>query len=79
RSKTKQPASFIINKIKNSARGRFPDLSVKSMSPQLLFWIPAVLRLVLCLAGAGVVGFFFGPIIGLVTAVLGVGAMMITH
>lgn len=49
------------------------------MSPQLLFWIPAVLRLVLCLAGAGVVGFFFGPIIGLVTAVLGVGAMMITH
>ncbi|WP_433693731.1 phosphate regulon sensor histidine kinase PhoR [Herbaspirillum seropedicae] len=49
------------------------------MSPQLLFWIPAVLRLVLCLAGAGVVGFFFGPIAGLVTAVLGVGAMMITH
>lgn len=37
------------------------------------------MRLVLCLAGAGVVGFFFGPIIGLVTAVLGVGAMMITH
>lgn len=49
------------------------------MSPQLLFWIPAALRLVLCLAGAGVVGFFFGPIAGLVTAVLGVGAMMITH
>ncbi len=37
------------------------------------------MRLVLCLAGAGVVGFFFGPIAGLVTAVLGVGAMMITH
>ncbi|NUU02814.1 phosphate regulon sensor histidine kinase PhoR [Herbaspirillum robiniae] len=49
------------------------------MSPQLLFWIPAVLRLVLCLAGAGIVGFFFGPIAGLVTAVLGVGAMMIAH
>ncbi|MBO9538613.1 phosphate regulon sensor histidine kinase PhoR [Herbaspirillum sp.] len=49
------------------------------MSPQLLFWIPAVLRLVLCLAGAGVVGFFFGPIAGLTVAVLGVGAMMVTH
>ncbi|EJN10289.1 phosphate regulon sensor histidine kinase PhoR [Herbaspirillum sp. YR522] len=49
------------------------------MSPQLLFWIPAVLRLALCLAGAGVVGFFFGAIAGLVVAVLGVGAMMITH
>ncbi|MBP0599862.1 phosphate regulon sensor histidine kinase PhoR [Herbaspirillum sp. LeCh32-8] len=49
------------------------------MSPQLLFWIPAVLRLVLCLAGAGVVAFFFGPVAGLVVAVLGVAAMMITH
>ncbi|MBB5391200.1 MULTISPECIES: phosphate regulon sensor histidine kinase PhoR [unclassified Herbaspirillum] len=49
------------------------------MSPQLLFWIPAILRLVLCLAGAGVVGFFFGIIAGLVVAVLGVGAMMVTH
>jgi two-component system phosphate regulon sensor histidine kinase PhoR len=49
------------------------------MSPQLLFWIPAILRLVLCLAGAGVIAFFFGPIVGLVVAVLGVGAMMVTH
>lgn len=49
------------------------------MSPQLLFWIPAVLRLVLCLAGAGLVGFFFGTTAGLVVAVVGVAAMMIAH
>jgi hypothetical protein len=58
-----------------SARGR-ARLSV--INESTLFWIPAVLRLGQ-LAGAGVVGFFFGPIIGLVTAVLGVGAMMIAH
>lgn len=35
------------------------------MSPQLLFWVPAALRLFLVLAGAAVVGWFFGPIAGL--------------
>jgi two-component system phosphate regulon sensor histidine kinase PhoR len=38
------------------------------MNPQLLFWIPAVLRLSLVVLGAGVVWMFFGPIAGLSVA-----------
>jgi two-component system, OmpR family, phosphate regulon sensor histidine kinase PhoR len=38
------------------------------MNPQLLFWVPVALRLVLLLAGSGTVWFFFGPIAGLVMA-----------
>lgn len=35
------------------------------MSPQLLFWVPAALRLCLVLIGAAVVAWLFGPIAGL--------------
>jgi two-component system, OmpR family, phosphate regulon sensor histidine kinase PhoR len=39
------------------------------MNPHLLFWIPAGLRLFFLLAGGGVVWYFFGPFVGLVTTV----------
>jgi two-component system phosphate regulon sensor histidine kinase PhoR len=42
------------------------------MNPQLLFWIPAALRLLLVLCGAGIVWFFFGPVAGLSFAFLAV-------
>ena len=35
------------------------------MNPQLLFWIPATLRLSFILIASGVIWYFFGPIIGL--------------
>jgi two-component system phosphate regulon sensor histidine kinase PhoR len=35
------------------------------MNPLLLFWVPAALRLLLLLAGAGVVAYFFGSTAGL--------------
>ncbi len=38
------------------------------MNPKLLFWIPALLRTALILAGGGVVWFLFGPIAGLAFA-----------
>jgi two-component system phosphate regulon sensor histidine kinase PhoR len=34
------------------------------MNPKLLFWVPAILRILLIFIGAGVLGYFFGPIIG---------------
>ena len=40
------------------------------MSPRLLFWIPAVLRLLLTFGGAGLIGLFFGPIAGLAVGLL---------
>ncbi|TCS39657.1 two-component system phosphate regulon sensor histidine kinase PhoR [Paucimonas lemoignei] len=42
------------------------------MNPQLLFWIPAALRLLLVIIGAGIVWAFFGPITGLAFAFLAV-------
>ncbi|MFL9926918.1 phosphate regulon sensor histidine kinase PhoR [Herbaspirillum lusitanum] len=47
------------------------------MNPQLLFWIPAVLRIVLCVAGAGLVWFFFGAIAGLAVAFLSMLGMVL--
>jgi two-component system phosphate regulon sensor histidine kinase PhoR len=35
------------------------------MNPLLLFWVPAAIRLLLVLASAGVVGYFFGLTVGL--------------
>ena len=35
------------------------------MNPQLLFWIPATLRLSFILIASGIIWYFFGPIIGL--------------
>jgi len=40
------------------------------MHPRLLFWIPAVLRTSLLLAGAGLLWYWFGPIAGLSAALL---------
>lgn len=40
------------------------------MNPQLLFWVPAILRLLLALCGAGVVWFFWGLTAGLVVGLL---------
>lgn len=42
------------------------------MNPQLLFWIPAVLRLSLALIGGGVIWYFFGIFAGLVAALAAV-------
>ena len=38
------------------------------MNPKLLFWVPALLRMALILAGAGLVGYFQGLVAGLATA-----------
>ena len=38
------------------------------MNPKLLFWVPALLRLALILAGAALLAYFFGRTTGLVAA-----------
>jgi len=45
------------------------------MNPQLLFWIPAVLRLLLVMIGGAVIGAFFGPVAGLTLAFTAVTAL----
>lgn len=45
------------------------------MNPQLLFWIPALLRMLLVLAGAGVVWYLFGPTAAALTACLAIAVM----
>ncbi len=49
------------------------------MSPQLLFWVPAALRFLICLAGVGVIWFFFGATAGLVVALISMGALAFTQ
>jgi two-component system phosphate regulon sensor histidine kinase PhoR len=49
------------------------------MSPHLLFWIPAVLRLSLVLLGAGIVWYFFGTATGLLFALLAVCVMLVVQ
>ncbi|HJV80770.1 phosphate regulon sensor histidine kinase PhoR [Noviherbaspirillum sp.] len=44
------------------------------MNRRLVFWIPVALRLMLLLAGAGIVWYFFGPIVALAAIV---GAMLV--
>lgn len=46
------------------------------MNPQLLFWIPAGLRLSLLLLGAGIVWYFLGPVLGLAAGMLGMGVFL---
>jgi two-component system, OmpR family, phosphate regulon sensor histidine kinase PhoR len=46
------------------------------MNPLLLFWVPAVLRLLLVLAGVGVLWFFQGPVLALAAGVLALCAML---
>ncbi|WP_136416077.1 phosphate regulon sensor histidine kinase PhoR [Herbaspirillum sp. ST 5-3] len=47
------------------------------MNPQLLFWVPAGLRLSLLLIGAGIVWYFFGSIAGLATGLIGMGIALV--
>jgi two-component system phosphate regulon sensor histidine kinase PhoR len=49
------------------------------MNPQLLFWIPAILRVTFILAGAGVVWWLFGPVWGLAAALVSVSALLVTQ
>ena len=41
------------------------------MHPHLVFWISAAVRMIIVLAGASVVGFFWGLIAGLAAAMAG--------
>ncbi|MES2538462.1 MAG: phosphate regulon sensor histidine kinase PhoR [Pseudomonadota bacterium] len=47
------------------------------MNPQLLFWIPAALRLSFILLGTGILWFFLGPIAGLSAGVLGMATLIV--
>lgn len=49
------------------------------MSTNLLFWIPASLRLSFILVGAGVVWYFLGPIVGLAAAFGGLLVMLLVQ
>jgi two-component system phosphate regulon sensor histidine kinase PhoR len=49
------------------------------MSPQLVFWIPAALRLSFILLGAGLSWFFWGPVVGLTIALLGMAALVLVQ
>jgi two-component system phosphate regulon sensor histidine kinase PhoR len=49
------------------------------MNPQLLFWVPASLRLSIILIFAGVVGYFFGWSIGLATALVLMIALIVVQ
>lgn len=40
------------------------------MNPQLLFWVPAALRLSILLIAAAIVGYFFGPVVGLAAGLI---------
>jgi len=47
------------------------------MNPKLLFWVPALLRLSLILAGAGLVAYFSGPVAGLAVGMCAAMALVI--
>jgi len=47
------------------------------MNPQLLFWIPATLRLSFILIAAGIIWYFFGPIIGLTAGLICMTALIV--
>ena len=49
------------------------------MNPKLLFWIPALLRMVFILAGASIVWWLFGAVYGLGFALLAVMALLFTQ
>lgn len=49
------------------------------MNPQLLFWIPAILRVSFIFVGAGILWRFFGPIVGLLFAVLGLFVLLVVQ
>jgi two-component system phosphate regulon sensor histidine kinase PhoR len=47
------------------------------MSPQLLFWVPAALRLAFVLLGSAILWYFFGPVVGLLFGLLAVGTLVV--
>jgi two-component system phosphate regulon sensor histidine kinase PhoR len=49
------------------------------MNPQLLFWIPAALRLSLVFIGAGIVWFFLGPTIGLLAGLASMTILVVVQ
>jgi two-component system phosphate regulon sensor histidine kinase PhoR len=49
------------------------------MNTRVLFWVPAILRLALLLAGAGVLAYFFGPFAGLMIALLGMFILLVVQ
>jgi len=49
------------------------------MNPHLTFWIPAILRMVFILIGAGIVGWMFGPVYGLAAALASTIAMLVVQ
>ncbi|HEY8025314.1 MAG TPA: phosphate regulon sensor histidine kinase PhoR [Burkholderiaceae bacterium] len=49
------------------------------MSPHLLFWVPAALRMSLLLVGALILSFFFGPVVGLGAGLGGACLMVIVQ
>jgi two-component system phosphate regulon sensor histidine kinase PhoR len=49
------------------------------MNPQLLFWVPAALRMSLLLLGAGILWYIFGPIIGLGAGLLGLCLVVVVQ
>jgi two-component system phosphate regulon sensor histidine kinase PhoR len=49
------------------------------MNPQLLFWIPAAMRMSLMLLGAGVLWLLFGPTVGLGAGLLGACTMVVVQ
>lgn len=49
------------------------------MSPKLLFWVPATLRMSFVVLGSGILWYFFGPVIGLSAGLLGMAAMVVTQ
>lgn len=49
------------------------------MHPNLLFWIPAALRMLLAVVPGVVVGYFFGPVAGLCLAIVGITTVTIVQ
>lgn len=47
------------------------------MNPQLLFWVPATLRLSLVLLGSGLLWFFLGPVIGLLAGLASMTVLIV--
>lgn len=47
------------------------------MNPQLVFWIPAVLRMSIILLGTGLAWFFWGPTVGLIIGLLTMAALVL--
>ena len=49
------------------------------MNPQLVFWIPAVLRMSIILLGTGLAWFFWGPTVGLTIGLLIMAALVLVQ